>query len=151
MGLAKVLRMRAVSFPIRFAFIAGATGAGAVLACGSSATTSTSQADASTSESHISNVAPTCAKQDHFTPYDDEVRGCYGSPDGVATMVCESGDDVCKPACDAPHSNYVVCAVPFKEVYDGGRPPQPDPSLGCHGIAIPTTENTSVYCCECVP
>ncbi len=68
-----------------------------------------------------------------------EADGAIESPDGAAAQ--------CSDACTA--TEYELSCEGSTDGGPGGAIPQPDPSLGCTVIPIPTPSNALFYCCPC--
>jgi hypothetical protein len=76
-------------------------------------------------------------------PYPDGGRpapGCYADPPG---QICDQSTGSCQAACAADQLE-VTCIADAT-----GNGPEPDASLGCTVLTLPTPEGVTFYCCPC--
>jgi hypothetical protein len=67
--------------------------------------------------------------------------GCLPSTPGQICQQASDGSSSCKPICGA--GDYELSC------HGSGGGPDPDASLGCSVIPIPTPSNATFYCCPC--
>ncbi len=136
------------SFLLR-SFVLASVGALAV-ACGGessgSTTTGDTKAQLADDSAESCTIPPSVPPPPDLDGGESPPPGCTGS--APAGQICNQGDGTCTSLCGSG-TYEMTCTSGGSGSGGGASIPQPDSSLGCTILRIPTPSTSLYYCCAC--